>query len=65
MAHHARQAETAIAGVGDHYERLLNEWGSANSPVSSAVRVGFDAFRAEWKRRRDEREKLIDNDDKI
>jgi len=60
----ARQAETAIAAAGDHYERLLKEWESATSPVSSAARVGFDAFRAEWKRRRDEREKLIDNDDK-
>jgi chromosome segregation ATPase len=57
----AEQAEKAIDTAGDAFDRLVKDWEGTAGAATSAARAGFDSFRAEWSRRRAEREQILED----
>jgi len=56
----AKQAESAVSDLGDAFSKLATEVQSAAGAAGSAASKGFDAFRDEWRRAREDRQKLLD-----
>lgn len=56
----AEQAESVVSDLGDAFSKLGTEVGAAAGAAGSAASKARDAFMDEWRRARDERQKLLD-----
>jgi hypothetical protein len=56
----AEQAESVVSDLGDAFAKLGTEVGSAAGAAGSAASKAREAFLEEWRRARDERQKLLD-----
>lgn len=56
----ATQAESAVGDLGDAVSKLASEVQSAAGAAGSAAAKGLDAFREEWRKAREHRQKLLD-----
>lgn len=55
----AQQAESVVSDLGDAFSKVATEVSAAAGAAGSAANKGREAFLAEWRKARDERQKLL------
>jgi ElaB/YqjD/DUF883 family membrane-anchored ribosome-binding protein len=57
----AKQVEDAVDGLGDAFSTLADEIDANMRSAGAAAKAGQQAFLTEWKKQREERQKLLDS----